>query len=527
MSKSPLPVVQERLTEIHRDYLSALSEVMGSLDKAQALVSSDRRFSGPAWVSNPFFTNLAALYLVNSAVLRRLADAMEGTEKLRHRTQFLVEQFVDAVSPSNFLATNPDAQAKLVQTNGESLRLGIDNLMSDLEHGRITQTDESKFEVGVNLAVTKGAVVFRNDLFELLHYAARTPKVGSRPLLIVPPSINKFYIMDLQPGSSLVEFALDQGHDVFLVSWRNIGAEQGSLTWDDYVEQGVITAIGAVKEVASSPTINILGFCVGGTMTVSAAAVLAARGDESLHSITLMTTLVDFVNTGLLDIFIDEQQVAMREATIGQGGILSGKELATTFSLLRPNDLVWNYVVRNYLKGEQPAAFDILFWNSDSTNLPGPLYCWYLRNTYLENNLVKPNHLQIAGESIDLRKIKAPVYAFGAREDHIVPWESAWASARQLGRNVRFVLGASGHVAGAINPASKNKRSYWTADGLGRSAQGFLNSATEHPGSWWNDWAQWLEPHKGAAKTAPKQLGKGRQYPVLEPAPGSYVRVRI
>lgn len=527
MSKSQAPVVPERLAEIHRGYLKQLEDVFGSFAKAQALVSTDRRFAAPAWHDNPVFTNMAALYLVNSQALKQMADAVAGDEKLKQRTQFLVEQFVNAASPANFLATNPEAQAKLIETKGESLRVGMDNLMADLERGRIRQTDETQFVVGENLATTEGAVVFRNEIFELLHYRPRTQKVGSRPLLMVPPNINKFYIMDLQPGSSLVEFALDQGNDVYLISWRNVTNGQGSLTWDDYIEHGVITAIHGVKDISGSETVNMLGFCVGGTLTTTAAAVLAARDDHSIHAITLMTTLIDFVETGLLDLFIDEQQVAMREATIGKGGLLSGKELATTFSFLRPNDLVWNYVVKNYLKGEQPPPFDILYWNSDSTNLPGPFYCWYLRNTYLENNLIKPNRLRVAGELIDLSKIKAAVYAFGAKEDHIVPWESAWASAKHLGRKVRFVLGASGHVAGAINPASKNKRSYWTANGLGRSPEDFLSSATEHAGSWWNDWAAWIEQHKGPAKAAPKQLGKNQRYKVLEPAPGSYVHDRF
>jgi polyhydroxyalkanoate synthase len=341
---------------------------------------------------------------------------------------------------------------------------------------------------------------------------------------MVPPSINKFYIMDLTPESSLVRFAVENGHTVFMVSWKNPGHESAHLSWDDYIGDGVLRAIEVVKDIMSVPKINLLAFCVGGTMASTALAVLAARKDTSVQTLTLMTTLVDFSDTGVLDVFIDEAQVAMRETTIGEGGLLPGKELATTFSFLRPNDLVWNYVEKNYLKGETPPAFDILYWNADSTNLPGPFFSWYLRNTYLENNFVKPNRVTVCGEKIDLRKIDLPVYAFGAREDHIVPWQSAWASAKVMGPKARFVLGASGHIAGSINPASKNKRSYWTGTAIGAAADTWLEKAKEHPGSWWNDWVSWISGYKGKDIVPPKKLGKAKSYPKIEAAPGSYVK---
>ncbi len=529
MEKSAVVAAPERFAQIQQSYIQQLAGVMSSRERVQELIQKDRRFSSEAWKGNEAFATMAALYLINSQALTQMAEAFEGDHKTQEKVRFLTQQFVDAASPANYLATNPDAQKRIIETKGASLRVGIDNLMHDLERGRITQTDETAFEVGKNIATTEGSVIFRNDLIEVIHYKPRTPKVGQRPLLLVPPSINKFYIMDLQPGSSLVEFSLDQGHNVFLVSWRNVGTEQGNLTWDDYIKLGVLEAIRVTLAASGSKDLNLLGFCVGGTLVTTACAVLAARGDTSVHSLTLMTTLLDFSETGVLDVFIDEQHVAMREATIGSGGLLSGRDLASTFSMLRPNDLVWNYVVRNYLKGEAPPAFDILFWNADSTNLPGPFYCWYLRNTYLENNLVKPGHVRVAGQKIDLRQIKLPVYAFGAQEDHIVPWESAWASAKALvGCKTRFVLGASGHVAGAINPASKNKRSYWTAStsAMGTSPLAWLSKTKEQPGSWWNDWAHWLSAHKGGEIPASKKLG-ARGFPVLEPAPGSYVKVRL
>lgn len=524
MSQPLAHIPPERLSAIQMDYLKKLSDVLSSEAGAQKTAALDRRFAGGEWQKSSPFSMLAALYVLNSQTLMSMADAVQADTKTRNKIKFLAQQWLDAASPTNYLATNPEAQKKLIESKGESLRKGIDNLMADLQKGRISQSDESSFVLGENLAVTPGAVVFRNALFELIQYSPTTPTVGSVPLLMVPPSINKFYIMDLTPESSLVRFAVENGHTVFMVSWKNPGHEGSHLAWDDYIGEGVLRAITVVKEIMGVPKINLLAFCVGGTMSTTALGVLAARNDKSVQTLTLMTTLVDFSDTGVLDVFIDEAQVAMRETTIGEGGLLPGKELATTFSFLRPNDLVWNYVENNYLKGETPPAFDILYWNADSTNLPGPFFAWYLRNTYLENNFVKPNRVVVCGEKLDLRKIDLPIYAFGAREDHIVPWQSAWASAKALGPKTRFVLGASGHIAGSINPASKNKRSYWTASGLSDSADGWFEKAKEHPGTWWNDWAAWIKSYKGKEMPAPKKLGRAKVYPELAPAPGSYVK---
>lgn len=524
MSQSLAHIPPEKLSAIQLEYLQKLSQVLASEKSAQSTASQDKRFSGEDWQKSSPFSMLAALYVLNSQTLMSMADAVQADPKTRQKIKFLAQQWLDAASPSNFLATNPEAQRKLIESKGESLRKGIDNLMADLQKGRISQTDETSFELGKNLAVTPGAVVFQNALFQLIQYAPTTPKVGSVPLLMVPPSINKYYVMDLKPENSLVRFIVENGHTVFMVSWKNPGPEESHLTWDDYIGDGILRAIEVVKEISDAPKINLLGFCVGGTMSSTALAVLAARKDTSVQSMTLMTTLVDFSDTGVLDVFIDEAQVAMRETTIGEGGLLPGKELATTFSFLRPNDLVWNYVEKNYLKGETPPAFDILYWNADSTNLPGPFFTWYLRNTYLENNFVKPNRVTICGEKIDFRKIETPIYAFGAQEDHIVPWQSAWAAAKLMGPKARFVLGASGHIAGSINPASKNKRSYRIAPSLESSADRWLEKSKEMPGSWWNDWAAWIKTFKGKEVPAPKKLGKPRAYPVIEAAPGSYVK---
>jgi polyhydroxyalkanoate synthase subunit PhaC len=379
--------------------------------------------------------------------------------------------------------------------------------------------------------------VFESDLFQLIEYKPLTATVHEVPFLMVPPCINKYYILDLQPENSLIRYAVEQGHRVFVMSWRNPDDSLATKTWDDYIEHAAIRAIRVVQQICGQPEINVLGFCVGGTILATALAVLAARAEQAATSVTLLTTLLDFSNTGVLDLFVDEASVQLREMTLGPsspGGakLLHGVELAQTFSFLRPNDLVWNYVVGNYLKGETPPPFDLLYWNGDSTNLPGPMYCWYLRNTYLENNLIVPGKLTVCREKIDLGRIAAPVYVYGSREDHIVPWDGAYRSTQLLkgsgGRragSVRFVLGASGHIAGVINPPAKGKRSHWIGSGaaLPANSQDWFAKAREHPGSWWPDWARWLGGHAGKRFDAPRTYGD-RTHKPIEPAPGRYVK---
>ncbi|PIF26032.1 polyhydroxyalkanoate synthase [Acidovorax sp. 56] len=486
----------------------------------------DRRFSGEGWASNPVAAFSAAAYLLNARTLMGLADAVEGDEKTRARIRFGVEQWMAAMAPSNFLAFNAEAQKKAIETKGESIAKGMQNLLHDLRQGHVSMTDESLFEVGRNVATTEGAVVFENELFQLLEYKPLTAKVYERPFLLVPPCINKFYILDLQPDNSLIRYAVEQGHRTFVVSWRNPHDELAHKTWDDYVEDGAMAAIDVVQSITGAEQINALGFCVGGTILSNALAVLAARGQEPVASATFLTTLIDFTDTGILDVFIDEAFVKFREMQMGQGGLMKGQDLASTFSFLRPNDLVWNYVVGNYLKGETPPPFDLLYWNSDSTNLPGPFYAWYLRNFYLENNLVQPGKLTVCGEKMDLGQLTLPVYIYGSREDHIVPINAAYASTQVLPGKKRFVMGASGHIAGVINPPAKNKRSHWIcADGkLPATLDQWLSGATEHPGSWWTDWSAWLKAHAGKQVAAPKAYGKGAKFKAIEPAPGRYVK---
>jgi polyhydroxyalkanoate synthase len=530
-----LNVSPDALMRLQGDYVSESTALWNRLigaSKEPADGRADRRFTGQAWLENPATAYLAQMYLLNARTMLQLADEVRGDPKAKARVRFAVQQWIDAASPSNYLALNPEAQQKALASGGESIALGVRHLLDDIRQGHMSQTDESVFEVGRNVATTAGAVVFENELFQLIEYQALTPKVHARPLLIVPPCINKYYILDLQPDNSFVRHAVEQGHRTFLLSWRNADASIAGRSWDDYIEHAAIQAIDEVRSIANSREINTLGFCIGGTILATALAVLAARGERPAASMTLLTTLLDFSETGVLDLFVDEAMVKMREMTLGPnspggGSLLKGSELATTFSFLRPNDLVWNYVVGNYLKGETPPPFDLLYWNSDSTNLPGPMYTWYLRNTYLEDNLVKPGRLTVCGEQVDLRAIDVPTYLYASREDHIVPWESAYRSVRALRGDVRFMLGASGHIAGVVNPPAKNKRSHWIGPThhLPEDPQRWFASAKEEPGSWWPHWAAWLRSHAGAQAPAPKAPGDVRHRPI-EPAPGRYVKAK-
>jgi polyhydroxyalkanoate synthase len=411
---------------------------------------------------------------------------------------------------------------KAMASEGESLVRGMRNLVDDARKGRITMTDERAFEVGRNLATTPGSVVFRNDLIEIIQYEATTPTVHRRPLLIVPPCINKYYILDMRPENSLVRHAVAKGHTVFMVSWRNIPPELGHLTWDDYIEQGVLTAIRVAREIGGSRTINTLGFCVGGTLLASALAVLAARKKAPVESTTFLTTMLDFADPGDIGVYVTNEFLAMREPALLQGQRVQGSELASAFASLRPNELVWNYVVSNYLKGETPPAFDLLYWNGDSANLPGPMYAYYLRNMYLDNRLREPNALTMAGTPVDLGRIEIPTYVYASCDDHIVPWRSAYRTTRLVNGKVVFVLGASGHIAGVVNPPVPSKRNYWTHDVLTADPDAWLAHAATVPGSWWAHWDAWLAPHDGPRRAAPAKPGNA-QYPPLDAAPGSYV----
>lgn len=517
------------LTRLQSEYMQEFGHLWQDFAVSKLPELNDKRFSATDWQNHAMHAYSAASYLLNARFLMAIAEAVEAPHKIKQKISFAVQQMIDAMSPANFLVTNPEAQSRLIESKGESLARGISQMLADMQKGRISQTDESAFEVGKNVATTEGKVVFENRLFQLIQYTPLTKTVHQRPLLMIPPCINKYYILDLQPENSLVRYAVEQGNTVFLVSWANPDESMSEVTWDDYIEDGAIKAFEVVRAISKQDQVNAFGFCVGGTIISTALAVLAARGIHPASSLTLLTTLLDFSDTGVLDVFVDEMQVALREQSIGRKGIMPGRDLASTFSSLRANDLVWSYVQSNYLKGEAPPPFDLLYWNADSTNLPGPMFCWYLRNTYLENKLRLANALTVAGNRVSLASIDAPVFVYGSREDHIVPWKAAYASLSLLNPDHRernmFVLGASGHIAGVVNPPAKKKRSYWLNPEIAESADTWLSGATEYQGSWWPVWAEFLANHGGKMVKAPVKPGN-REYPEIEAAPGRYVKVR-
>ncbi len=517
-----LPLLMQSSFRLLEGQLSMLASMFG---QAATENKFDRRFADKDWDENPWYRMLKQGYLLNVRALSDLAESIHLNSDEKRKLNFFLGQLVDAMSPSNFLATNPEAIRLALESNGESLLNGFANYVEDISQRRIAITDESAFEVGRDVATSEGAVVFECDVMQLIQYKPLTSKVMSRPLVIVPPCINKYYILDLQPDNSFVRFACEQGYTVFVTSWRNPQEDMRDTTWDDYVE-GVLKGLEVSRAISGASQVNALGWCVGGTLLTSAVAVQEARGEDTVASMTLLTTMLDFTDPGDLGHLLDEATVVAREQTIGNGGIYPGKELAFVFQTLRPNDLIWPYVVSNYLKGKSPAAFDLLYWNADATNLPGPMYAWYLRNMYLENKLCQRDALSMCGHPIDLGKIKVPTYILATKEDHIVPWASAYRSTQLLGGESEFVLGESGHIAGVINPATKQKRGYWSAGTQGDNAENWLASAQSTPGSWWTHWGAWLKRHGGKQKAAPAKLGNS-QFQPIEAAPGSYVKVRV
>ena len=521
------PAAAAQLTEQYNRRFESLWQrtVAGTRDGAQhdAIASDhDRRFLAKEWREYPYFAWLKNVYLLYAEYLRELANLAEADADTKKRLRFFARQYADAIAPSNFLPTNPEAIRLALESSGASLAHGLANLVNDAQRGRIALTDESAFAVGRNLAVTPGSVVFRNELIELIEYAPSTAQVYRRPLVIVPPCINKYYILDLRPDNSFVRHAVAEGHTVFMISWRNIPAELGHLGWDDYLQSGVLAAIEVAREISGSKTVNTLGFCVGGTLLACALAVLAARREHGVASATFLTTMLDFADPGEIGVYVSREYLAAREPALVAGGRVQGAELANAFASLRPNELVWNYVVSNYLKGRTPPAFDLLYWNSDSANLPGPMYAYYLRHMYLDNRLREPGALTMCGQAIDLSRIALPCYVYASREDHIVPWRSAYQTTGLVGGDLCFVLGSSGHIAGVVNPPRSQKRNYWTNDLLTDAAEDWLARAEARSGSWWPHWYAWVADYGGGMRRAPRRVGNAR-HRSLGSAPGSYV----
>lgn len=531
---SAMAVPSEKLAAIRVSYLKSLSDLIAQTQRGTLSPPADRRFSDDAWSSAPAHLLHAHMYLLTVQTLNDMVDAAQVDLPVRERLHFGIMQWAQAASPANFLLTNPQAQKKALETQGQSLSKGLELLFADLQKGRLTQTDESAFQVGVNVATTPGTVVYENPLMQLIQYSPQTETVFEKPLLIVPPCINKYYILDLQEHNSFVRHAVEQGFTVFLISWRNPLPEDTDhthlATWGDYLTHGVLQAIDVTKQISGQDQINALGFCVGGTMLATALALAQAQGQKPVASLTLLTSFLDFEHSGVIDVFVDELHASTRDQQLGAGGLMTANELATTFSFLRPGELVWNYVVNGYLMGTAPRSFDLLYWNSDGTNLPGPFFAWYFRNAYLENNLIQPGKVRIDGYPIDLGVLDMPAYIYGSKDDHIVPWQGAFASSKVLSNPDRFVLGASGHIAGVINPPERGRRSYWAQNpGSALDPQltydQWLDGATEHSGSWWPDWIGWLAQRSGSKINAADQAGND-QYIPIEAAPGRYVQVR-
>ncbi|HTT11095.1 MAG TPA: class I poly(R)-hydroxyalkanoic acid synthase [Burkholderiaceae bacterium] len=519
---APFMASAQQWTEMQRRMLDGMSAFRFDVS-ASGKPAEDRRFADEAWRKDPRYAALSNAYLAYAEFLQKAVDAVPVDERARAQMRFGMRQAIDAMSPSNFFFTNPEAAQLALETGGRSLTEGLSLFMRDLAKGRVLMTDETAFEVGKNVATTPGSVVFENSLIQLIQYAPTTAEVFARPLVIIPPCINKFYILDLQPENSFVANAVAQGHTVFLVSWRNVTEKQGRLVWDDYVRDGVLTAIDVALDISGADQVNALGFCVGGTLLGTAAGVLAANDQRKIASLTFLTTLLDFYETGEIGLLVTEESVLAREAAIGHGGILPGKEMAFVFSALRANDLIWQYVVSGYLKGKSPPAFDLLYWNSDSTNLSGPMACWLLRNGYLENKLREPGKVMVCDVPLDFADIDVPAYLYASREDHIVPWTTAFVARHLLGGPTTFTLGASGHIAGVINPPAKKKRNFWIEGTPADDAEEWFAGARSVPGSWWPHWTEWLASYAGERIAAPAQPGDA-DYPVIEPAPGRYVK---
>ena len=489
----------------------------------------DRRFKDDAWTENPIYDHIKQSYLLASKFMLSTVRETDGLDAhTAQKADFYTRQFIDALAPTNFAATNPEVVRRTVETGGENLVQGLENMLEDLERGqgrlRIRMTDQEKFTLGGNVAVTPGKVVFENDLMQLIQYAPATDVVRKRPLLIVPPWINKFYILDLRPKNSFIKWAVEQGHTVFVISWVNPDERLAEKSLDDYMLEGPVAALDAVEQATGEPRVNAIGYCLGGTLLAATLAYLKAKGRQAVESATFFTTMVDFEEPGELGVFIDDEQLSLMEEAMEEKGYFDGSSMAEAFNLLRANDLIWSFVVNNYLMGKDPFPFDLLYWNSDSTRMPRAMHSTYLREMYRHNRLREPGGITLAGVPIDLATVDVPVYILSTREDHIAPWRSTYAATRLYAGPVRFVLAMSGHIAGVVNPPAASKYGYYTG-ALAASPDAWLEAATAHEGSWWPDWGAWVSGHDGG-ETAPREPGDGT-LPAIEDAPGRYVKVRI
>jgi polyhydroxyalkanoate synthase len=533
VAKDPQNAINANLSFLQKSmelYQHSLTSLLGGGVAAEPVITEDkgdRRFKHEGWEEQPAFNAIKQSYLLVSKWLRDQVQGVEGLdEHTAEKVEFFTERYLDAMSPTNFAATNPAVIEKVIETKGANLVHGLKNMLEDLEAGkgelRIRMTDTSAFELGGNVATTPGKVVFQNRMFQLIQYTPATDTVLKRPLLVIPPWINKYYVMDLQPKNSLLKWLVDQGHTVFVVSWVNPDSSYAETSFADYVTDGVIAAVDAVEQATGESEINMIGYCIGGTLLATTLAYMQAKGDQRVKSATFLTTMIDFASPGELGVFIDEEQICGLEKKMHESGYLDGTQMAGTFNLMRANDLIWSFYINNYLLGNDPRPFDLLYWNSDSTRMPARMHAWYLRNLYLENNLCKPGGVTIDGVPIDISKVDIPVCFVSTVEDHIAPWKSTCSGARLFSGDVRFMLGGSGHIAGIINPPAAGKYSYRVTDRLPEDVETWAAEAEVVDGSWWPAWDRWVKA-LADDQVAARQPGD-HGMPIIEDAPGSYVK---
>ncbi|MBS29086.1 MAG: class I poly(R)-hydroxyalkanoic acid synthase [Alphaproteobacteria bacterium] len=535
MISNPAHLMQAQF-QLWQDYMdlwqTTTQRMVGAeVDPTHAPDSEDRRFRDSEWDESIVFDYIKQSYLLSSRWLTNTVREVEGLDdKTAKKVDFYTRQFVDALAPTNFLMTNPEVIRATVESGGENLVKGLGNLLDDMERGdgqlKIRQTDETAFTLGENIAVTPGKVVFENDLMQLIQFEPTTEKVDKRPLLIIPPWINKYYILDLQPKNSFISWCTHEGLSVFVISWVNPDSKLAEKSFEDYMFEGPLAALDAMEKATGEKDANVIGYCLGGTLLASTLAYMAEKADDRFKSATFFTALTDFKEPGELGVFIDEEQLdSLEERMEEEGGVLEGSSMATTFNMLRANDLIWSFVVNNYLLGKEPLPFDLLYWNSDSTRMPAEMHSFYLRRMYQENKLVEPGGIELGGVPIDLSKIETPVFMLSTKEDHIAPWKSTYAATQIYSGPVKFCLAGSGHIAGVVNPPTVEKYGYWTNAKNPADPDKWFESAKEHPGSWWREWRKWLTKNSGGEVDA-RAPGDGK-LKVIEAAPGSYASLRI
>jgi polyhydroxyalkanoate synthase len=533
MMADPVRLMQAQVS-LWQDYMNlwqtTAQRMMGQqVEPVIAPAADDRRFKHEGWQDNGLFDFIKQSYLLTARWMQGTVEGIQGVEpKTRNKIEFYTRQFVDAMAPSNFAFSNPEVIEATIQTRGENLVKGLENLLGDLERGKgklkISMTDYEAFEVGRNVAITPGKVVYQNDLIQLLQYEPTTKEVFKRPLLIMPPWINKYYILDLREKNSFIKWAVAQGHTVFVISWVNPDEKLAAKSFEDYMLEGPLAAFDAVAKATGEKDVNVIGYCLGGTLLATTLAWMAAKKDKRVASATFFTTLTDFAQPGDLEVFIDEEQLRQLEDQMAEKGYLEGSSMANTFNMLRANDLIWSFVVNNYLLGKEPFPFDLLYWNSDATRMPAAMHSFYLRKMYQENKLAQPGGITVAGVPIDLSKVDVPSFMLSTKEDHIAPWQATYAATQLFKSHVNFVLAASGHIAGVINHPDANKYHYWTGKETPADPEAWLAAATQHPGSWWPEWQKWIAQY-GNGKLPARKPGDGK-LKVLENAPGSYVAVK-